>query len=612
MARATTHSAAIGILVLGALLTPGMVASAQDPEPPVTSAPPTTAPPAPSTSAPTTSTTTTTTSTTTTIAPATTTTTPKTTTTVPRTTTTRPRATTTTVAKPTATVPCAPPTTTTTTTTLPGATTTTTTTTTLPGATTTTTTTTTPPPPCPTTTTIAPATTTTLPAAVVPAAAPLGVQIPEDLGQILLTIRTLESGGHYDAPPNKGRASGAYQFIASTWNNYAGYPHAYLAPPAIQDERALADVRSILWTWKGDVSMVPVIWYYPKAARQPELMDQVPLPQYGNRLTVREYQRRWLEVLTFITGDPSGFRLALAPPGLQYLSGLPPTVERNPVALEQIAFPVLGGAVVAPPQPCADESCATGTDAIVYGQKHQPVLAAADGVVTAIEYGDPVSGAVTLTLTDIAGRRFHYAGFNDDSPGTVDGDADPSLRFTALGRIGAKVRAGQIIGYLGDTDPMPGDERHGAPTEAVWPHLRLTVFDHDGTRLDTDQLVVDAQRAQACHVGIGPWSVPADDWLEASDDTASAWTRTDVDVDAILNGGWLLRADGTVTAHGRSALILPPEGCEWFPEDSFGPGASGNQPPEGWDDDFEVPVRYLVSGALSGGAFTPVGPLRPG
>ena len=74
----------------------------------------------------------------------------------------------------------------------------------------------------------------------------------------------------------------------------------------------------------------------------------------------------------------------------------------------------------------------------------------------------------------------------------------------------------------------------------------------------------------------------------------------------------LLRADGTVTAHGRSALILAPEGCEWAPDDAFGPGASGNQPPDGWDDDFEVPVRYLVSGALSAEAFTPVGPLRPG
>ncbi len=94
-------------------------------------------------------------------------------------------------------------------------------------------------------------------------------KVPKHFGDILLTIRTIESGGNYTIPKNKGGASGAYQYIDSTWNNYKGYPSAYLAPPAIQDERALADVKGILWTWKGDVSMVPVIWYYPKAARDP-------------------------------------------------------------------------------------------------------------------------------------------------------------------------------------------------------------------------------------------------------------------------------------------------------------------------------------------------------
>ncbi len=42
---------------------------------------------------------------------------------------------------------------------------------------------------------------------------------------------------------------------------------------------------------------------------------------------------------------------------------------------------------------------------------------------------------------------------------------------------------------------MPYDEKHGAPTSAVWPHIRLTIRDHTGLRLDTDSLVVAAQRA---------------------------------------------------------------------------------------------------------------------
>ena len=84
----------------------------------------------------------------------------------------------------------------------------------------------------------------------------------------------------------------------------------------------------------------------------------------------------------------------------------------------------------------------------MYGQKLQPVLAAVDGVVTAVEHGDPVSGSVNLTLTDTAGRTFHYAGFNDDTPGTVDGRAEPSLRFTAPTRPSRASRA-SIAGCCG-------------------------------------------------------------------------------------------------------------------------------------------------------------------
>lgn len=116
-----------------------------------------------------------------------------------------------------------------------------------------------------------------------------------ELAIILDTIRTIESGGDYTTPKNKGGASGAYQYIDSTWNGYEGYASAHLAPPEVQDARAASDVQAVLATF-GDVAYVPIIWYWPIAATDPSQLDIVPMPSAGNRLTVREYQQHWLAV----------------------------------------------------------------------------------------------------------------------------------------------------------------------------------------------------------------------------------------------------------------------------------------------------------------------------
>lgn len=123
-----------------------------------------------------------------------------------------------------------------------------------------------------------------------------------ELAVILETIRTIESGGDYTTPKNGGGASGAYQYIDSTWNNYEGYESAYLAPPEIQDARAAMDVQSIVAAY-GDIAYVPIVWYWPRAASDPSQLDIVPMPGAGNRLTVRQYQQRWLEVYATKTAE---------------------------------------------------------------------------------------------------------------------------------------------------------------------------------------------------------------------------------------------------------------------------------------------------------------------
>jgi murein DD-endopeptidase MepM/ murein hydrolase activator NlpD len=127
--------------------------------------------------------------------------------------------------------------------------------------------------------------------------------IPADLGPILATIRAVESGGDYTAQARGSSASGAYQFIDSSWAGYGGYSRAKDAPAPVQDAKAVELVRSILDRYAGDVSTVPLIWYLGHLPRGGEL-DRVP--SVGrNTLTPRAYKARWLTRYQSMVGSPA-------------------------------------------------------------------------------------------------------------------------------------------------------------------------------------------------------------------------------------------------------------------------------------------------------------------
>jgi hypothetical protein len=127
---------------------------------------------------------------------------------------------------------------------------------------------------------------------------------PDSVDPILATIRTLESGGNYAAQAAGSSASGAYQFVDGTCNNYGGYRRAVNAPPDVQDAKASDMVFAVLEKNGNDVAAVPVVWYLGHLpAPASASWDTVPAPNAGNVLTPRQYQTRWVNKYLEIAGE---------------------------------------------------------------------------------------------------------------------------------------------------------------------------------------------------------------------------------------------------------------------------------------------------------------------
>ena len=364
----------------------------------------------------------------------------------------------------------------------------------------------------------------------------------------------------------------------------------------------------------------------------------MPVPSAGNVLTVREYQQRWLGVWAFLSGRPvpqtltaeaRTARLGLAPELTPPTAVDPATPASERTA--EVAFPVLGPTRLAAPD-CGDAQdvtqnagsagspaeieaaglCAEEAPGILFGVKMQPVLAVVDGVITAVR--DVPGETISVTITDATGRSFVLAGFNDDTPGTNDGAAPDHLRLTALAAVGQAVRAGQILGFMGDTDPLPIGIRADVPTDAtvqipideVAPHIRLTITDLDGTPVDAYGPVIDALFRQACSVGIGPWS-----GLRNGLDLDPVVTET-TDDDREIDSEWEITATGDVIASGWAAMIYPSERCGWAPPEKHGPGAAGPATiPVSWMTPIDLPTSIWIDLAVRDDTSLGVPMMRP-
>jgi hypothetical protein len=126
-----------------------------------------------------------------------------------------------------------------------------------------------------------------------------------DVDKAMATIRKRESSdqdhpdGDYTVKTKLGgTASGAYQFIDSTWAQQAKaakigteYKHAKDAPKEVQDAVARHYVEDLLRQSKGDVSKIPNAWYTGNIQGKisPEAMAK------NKGLTPEKYQASWMK-----------------------------------------------------------------------------------------------------------------------------------------------------------------------------------------------------------------------------------------------------------------------------------------------------------------------------
>jgi hypothetical protein len=117
---------------------------------------------------------------------------------------------------------------------------------------------------------------------------------PKDIYEAMQRIGWVESKNNYKEASKKesSTATGKYQYTHPTWNNYMGYPHAYLAPPEVQDRRMMEDLAHNIKRYKGDVVKAVMTHIYPKWVPYPEYWN-APIPN-NNGLTLLEYASRVL------------------------------------------------------------------------------------------------------------------------------------------------------------------------------------------------------------------------------------------------------------------------------------------------------------------------------
>jgi murein DD-endopeptidase MepM/ murein hydrolase activator NlpD len=308
-------------------------------------------------------------------------------------------------------------------------------------------------------------------------ASPVGCTGIAQLDNTLATIRTIESGDDYAVQNSGSTASGAYQFLDTTWAGYGGYTSAWQAPPAVQDAKAIEQVQGILDAHAGDVSAVPVVWYIGYVpADGSTLWDTIPYPSAGNVLTPREYLTHWLAEYAKLVANPAAAVAGCGPGG-----SIAPLADGYAYPGPWELFSVADVNAPHAEYPAWDWLIPVGT----------PIYAVRGGLVTTVQYwahnwwdqgcGTNPTGCHTcgigITIQDLDGTHWAYC----------HGSA-------AQVQEGQTITAGTQILTSGNTG------RSGAP------HVHIEITTTDGTR-HCPQPLMSLLRSSS--VGLGTQWLPS-------------------------------------------------------------------------------------------------------
>lgn len=190
--------------------------------------------------------------------------------------------------------------------------------------------------------------------------------------------------------------------------------------------------------------------------------------------------------------------------------------------VREIVFPVAGPNTYSDTFGACRSGCSRtheGTD--IMAAKLIPLVAARDATVTGLKDTATPDGSQGnyVMLRDAQGWEYWYIHVNNDSPGTDDGANPKDWMFGPGITRGAKVKAGQLVGFVGDS----------GNAERTAPHLHFEIHKPDRTVINPYKSLRAATRLASPLVVTGTVS-PQEAFVRALHEDFLGRPATDVEV----------------------------------------------------------------------------------